>query len=186
MVYEGLGVLGTDFTVRHHTPQHVAQGVVRVRFYPSKYTTYHELAHYYFKSTIGPQWLTEGGAEFLNFYTLNLTEGGTIDADYIHGQGVIAAACAPDGSANVHGWNETGAGSNLCPYWLGHQFLGGMYRALGHEVVSSALRELYETTSLQGTPIRSFAFRPLGVGGRTDMALALNSSRHKDHKMAER
>ena len=26
---------------------------------PSKYTTYHELAHYYFKSTIGPQWLTE-------------------------------------------------------------------------------------------------------------------------------
>ena len=83
--------------------------------------TYHELAHYYFKSTIGPQWLTEGGAEFLNFYTLNLTEGGTIDADYINGQGVIGAACAPDGSANVHGWNETGAGSNLCPYWLGHQ-----------------------------------------------------------------
>ena len=113
---------------------------------PSKYTTYHELAHYYFKSTIGPQWLTEGGAEVLNFYTLNLTEGGTIDADYINGQWVIAAACAPDGSANVHGWNETGAGSNLCPYWLGHQFLGGMYRALGHEVVSSALRELYETS----------------------------------------
>ncbi len=113
---------------------------------PSKYTTYHELAHYYFKSTIGPQWLTEGGAEFLNFYTLNLTEGGTIDVIRINGQWVIAAACAPDGSANVHGWNETGAGSNLCPYWLGHQFLGGMYRALGHEVVSSALRELYETS----------------------------------------
>ena len=111
---------------------------------PSKYETYHELAHYYFKSRIGPQWLTEGGAEFLNFYTLNLTEGGTIGADYIGDQGVIAAACAPDGSANVHGWNETGAGSNLCPYWLGRQFLRGMYRALGHEVISSALRELYE------------------------------------------
>ena len=111
---------------------------------PSKYTTYHELAHHYFTSWIGPEWLTEGGAEFLNFYTLNLTEGGTIDADYIGDQGLIAAACAPDGSANVHGWNETGAGSNLCPYWLGRQFLRGMYRALGHEVVSSALRELYE------------------------------------------
>ena len=111
---------------------------------PSKYTTYHELAHFYFKSKIGPGWLTEGGAEFLNFYTLNLTEGGTIGADYIGDQGVIAAACAPDGSANVHGWNETGAGSNLCPYWLGRQFLRGMYRALGHEVISSALRELYE------------------------------------------
>ena len=82
----------------------------------SKSLTYHELAHHYFKSTIGPRWLTEGGAEFLNFYTLNLTEGGTIDADHFDGQGVIAAACAPDGSANVHGWNETGAGSSLCPY----------------------------------------------------------------------
>ena len=112
---------------------------------PSKYTTYHELAHFYFN--IGPEWLREGAAEFLNFYTLNLTEGGTIDADYINGQGVIAAACAPDGSANVHGWNETGAGSNWCPYWLGSQFLRGMYRALGHEVVSSALRELYEKPS---------------------------------------
>ena len=125
----------------------------------SKSLTYHELAHHYFKSTIGPRWLTEGGAEFLNFYTLNLTEGGTIDADYIDalyiaGQRVIAAACAPDGSANVHGWNETGAGSNLCPYYLGHQFLWGMYRALGHEVVSSALRELYETSL---TPMRRSA-----------------------------
>ena len=117
---------------------------------PSKYTTYHELAHHYFTSWIGPEWLTEGGAEFLNFYTLNLTEGGTIDADYIGDQGLIAAACAPDGSANVHGWNETGAGSNLCPYWLGRQFLRGMYRALGHEVVSSALRELYETSLTKG------------------------------------
>ena len=112
---------------------------------PSKYTTYHELAHFYFR--IGPQWLVEGGADFLNLYTLNLTEGRSIDADYIDDQGNIAAACAPDGSANVHGWNETGAGSNLCPYWLGRQFLRGMYRALGHEVVSSALRELYEKPS---------------------------------------
>ena len=126
---------------------------------PSKSTTYHELAHHYFKSTIGPRWLTEGGADFLYFYTLNLTEGGTfdaayIDADYIKDQKIIAAACAPDGSANVHGWNETGAGSNLCPYYLGRQFLQGMYRALGHEVVSSALRELYETSL---TPMRRSA-----------------------------
>ena len=118
---------------------------------PSKHLTYHELAHYYFTSRIGPKWLTEGGADFLKFYTLNLTEGGTIDADYINDQWVIAADCAPDGSANVHGWNETGAGANRCPYRLGRQFLRGMYRALGHEVVSSALRELYETSL---TPMR--------------------------------
>ena len=118
---------------------------------PSHTTTFHELAHHYFTSGIGPKWLTEGGAEFLKSYTFNLIQGGTfdaayIDAAYIFDQGIIAAACAPDGSANVHGWNETGAGSNLCPYRLGRQFLRGMYRALGHEVVSSALRELYETS----------------------------------------
>ena len=118
----------------------------------SKRTTYHELAHHYF--WFGPRWLTEGGADFLSFYTVNLTQGRTIDADYIKDQKIIAAACAPDGFANVHGWNETGAGSNLCPYYLGRQFLQGMYRALGHEVVSSALRELYETNL---TPMRRSA-----------------------------
>ena len=112
----------------------------------SKRTTYHELAHHYFTSGIGPRWLTEGGAEFLSFYTVNLTVGRTFDAAYINDQRTIASACAPRGWANVHGWNETGAGSNLCPYYLGRQFLRGMYRALGHEVVSSALRELYETS----------------------------------------
>ena len=105
---------------------------------PSKFITYHELAHFYLN--FGPEWLHEGGAEFLNSYTLNLTEGGTLDADYINDQRLIAAECAPNGSANVHGWNETGAGANLCPYWLGRQFLRGMYRALGHEVVSSTFR----------------------------------------------
>ena len=116
---------------------------------PSKHLTYHELAHFYLN--FGPEWLHEGGAEFLNSYTLNLTEGGTLDADYINDQRLIAAECAPNGSANVHGWNETGAGANLCGYWLGRQFLRGMYRALGHEVVSSTLRELYEKDPARGT-----------------------------------
>ena len=58
--------------------------------------------------------------------------------------------CAPHGSANVQGWIETGAGDSYCPYLLGGQFLAGMYRTLGHEVVSSALRELYETGESTG------------------------------------
>ena len=39
MVAEGLGVLGADFTARHHAPQHVAQCVVRVRFCLSRHST---------------------------------------------------------------------------------------------------------------------------------------------------
>ena len=41
--------------------------------------------------------------------------------------------------------------SYTCPYWLGYRFLAGMYRTLGHEVVSSSLRELYETTGGRAT-----------------------------------
>ena len=109
---------------------------------PSHSTTYHELAHHYFKSTIGPRWLTEGGAEFLNFYTLNLTEGGTFDAAhldalYIASQSTIAAACAPDGSANVHGWNETGAGTNPGFPILGVFRLKGQPKRDGSTIVRS-------------------------------------------------
>ena len=98
---------------------------------------FHELAHYYLFSS--PEWLVEGMAEFLMLHALR--EGTSAIASDIE---AIAQLCAPHGSANIHGWNETEAGSDYCPYLLGRQFLNRMFRVLGQEVVSSALRELYE------------------------------------------
>ena len=113
----------------------------------SKNLTYHELAHFYFGiGAYVPFWLSEGAADFLMLYTLRLTghETSDIDTIYIVDQMSIAVNCAPHGSTSIQEWIETGAGDPYCPYWLGRQFLRGMYRTLGHEVVSSALRELYE------------------------------------------
>ena len=107
--------------------------------------TYHELAHHLFGGGF-PRWLAEGAADFLMVHTLRLTEPEIEDSDatYFYGIFGISALCAPHGSANVQGWIETGAGDSYCPYILGQHFLRGMYRGLGHEVVSSAMRELYE------------------------------------------
>ena len=109
----------------------------------SDHLAYHELAHYYTFS--GPKWLVEGMAEFLTLHALR--QGTSAIASDI---GAIAQTCAPHGSANIHGWNETEAGPAICPYLLGRQFLNRMFRVLGREVVSSALRELYENWAATG------------------------------------
>ena len=112
--------------------------------------TYHELGHFYFGGNV-PGWLSEGAAHFLTSHTDRLTGyGPSISTKYFQDQIRILEVCAPHGSANVQGWIETEAGSSYCPYLLGHKFLAGMYRTLGHEVVSSALRELYETGKSTG------------------------------------
>ena len=112
--------------------------------------TYHELAHFYFDGNV-PRWLIEGSADFLMLHTNRLTgDEFPISFFYIHDRIRILEECAPHGSANVQGFIETGAGDSYCPYLLGRQFLAGMYRTLGHEVVSSALRELYETGEATG------------------------------------
>ena len=113
----------------------------------SKNLTYHELAHFYDfgAGPSVPQWLSEGSADFLMLHTLRLTgDAGSISSRYFRDQIHILEECAPHGWTNVQEFIETGAGGSYCPYWLGRQFLAGMYRALGHGVVTSALWELYE------------------------------------------
>ena len=106
-----------------------------------KNLTYHELAHFY---TVGPQWLSEGAADYLMLHTLSLTgDEFSIVTAYGLDQLAIAEECAPRGWTNVQAWIESGADS-YCPYLLGRQFLRGMHRALGQGVVTSALWELYE------------------------------------------
>ena len=107
---------------------------------------YHEVAHFYF---IGlPLWLNEGAAEFLADYTQQLTGGAlSVGSSYFTYLGFIAETCAPHGWDNVQGWIENRPdGLSFCPYMLGRVFLAGMHRALGNEVVVSALRELHGRT----------------------------------------
>ncbi len=117
-----------------------------------KNLTYHELAHFYFNGGNVPWWLFEGAADFLMLHTERLTgDAGSISSLYFQDQIVILERCAPHGWTNVQGWIEAEEERwNYCPYWLGRQFLAGMYRTLGHEVVSSAMRELFEAGESTG------------------------------------
>ena len=114
--------------------------------------TYHELAHFYFGAGASvPGWLSEGSADFLMLHTHRSTgDAGSISLFYFHDRMLILEECAPHGWTNAHEFVETGAGGTYCEYLLGGQFLAGMYRTQGHEVVSSALRELFETGESTG------------------------------------
>ena len=68
----------------------------------SKSITYHELGHYYLHGGIGPQWLFEGGADFLAAFTLRSTgHPYSINSTYFRLQAGIADRCAPGGAFDV-------------------------------------------------------------------------------------
>ena len=113
----------------------------------SRVLLYHELAHFYFGSNNVPFWLAEGAAMFLSYYTLQLTEESSVRSLYFRNQIDIAEECAPSGVANVYELivataKDSGSPLQFCAYPIGSQFLAGMYRSLGPDVVSSSLKEL--------------------------------------------
>ena len=126
---------------------------------PSNFTVYHELAHFYYSSSLfrgthTPTWLTEGAADFMALYTAFKAAGGEISfrAAYLALKVQSAKDCDPLGVTNVQGWTDSGLSLvsdegtvRRCPYWLGTHFLARLQHALGHDVVASALRELWET-----------------------------------------
>ena len=113
-------------------------------------TLYHELGHYYFSTM--PEWLTEGGAVFLQNYTLYRTEQDVRYSPNYRRQYSSEAVkrCAAQGASNIQEFNDApvekrSEGGTLfrCEYPLGESFLLGMYEALGHDVVRASLQQLY-------------------------------------------
>ncbi len=111
----------------------------------------HELAHDYLTSI--SSWIDEGGAHFLATYTAGVHEGSVQEvqenaAERLKGS---VARCAESGASNIQKWLDVVRGGSRqskssvagCHYALGEAFLLGMYQSLGHDVVSSSLRELY-------------------------------------------
>jgi len=110
--------------------------------------TYHEMAHHY---NFGPNWINEGGAEFLTRYTIRVEEGRDLDDRYRIIR-ASAAQCHPnvqallDGSVN---WSRNFYLANRnCHYVMGEYFILGMYFGLSPEVVSAALWELHGLLSV--------------------------------------
>ena len=117
------------------------------------YVIYHELAHFYFGYRNSPKWLAEGGANFLEAYTLHFGGGIAMKDLYQYARRGVAWSCLPEGITNVNDWNEATAGLagseyHLSPLWrctypIGETFLLGMYDSLGHATVEAALRALH-------------------------------------------
>ena len=101
---------------------------------PPTRSLYHELGHYYLE--LGPRWLQEGLANFLEAYTVARTGGEGLGERLAHLE--LSERCAENIWDHVNPYR-----GGQCNYELGEKFLLGMYAALGPEAVSAALRELY-------------------------------------------
>ena len=123
---------------------------------PGNFLVYHEMAHFYFATFRGsrtPIWLTEGAANFVAHYIALKASGGEISfrAAHLALRAQSGGDCDPFGVSNIQEWIDSGLSligedgkARRCPYRLGTYFLALLHDALGHDSVSSALRELYE------------------------------------------
>ncbi len=104
-------------------------------------TVYHEVGHYYFSGT--PLWLSEGGAELIEFYTSDRVGLKSLEAQKPITRELVDN-CFNQGMRNIQELNEAQESAPLldCNYWMGAYFLLNLLETLGEEAMSSALREL--------------------------------------------
>ena len=103
---------------------------------PPRTTILHELGHYYLN--IGPRWLTEGIAQFLEAYAI--FRFGEMDLGERLAHLESSSECAENIWQHVNPYEGE---EELCDYELGEKFMLGMRAALGTEAMAAALRELY-------------------------------------------
>ena len=100
---------------------------------------YHEIGHYYFPSGIGPYWLVEGGAEFVEVYVNDWLGRENLEDRLIESAEIAQYGCG--GIPNIH--ESSTRWDSVCSYILGLHFLLSLFETLGEEAMSSALRELH-------------------------------------------
>ena len=115
---------------------------------------YHELAHFYFGYGNAPYWLAEGGANFLESYSLHASEGVSMLSRYDLARQWVDRGCVPQGVGSINDLLEATVNLThieylqsslwICTYPIGESFLLGIYNALGHDVVSLSLRGVYQ------------------------------------------
>ena len=117
---------------------------------------YHEVGHYYLSGDIGPQWLSEGGANFIAAYTR-----GRIGVEDLRDRKptvleVVKAECFAAGIADIQELNERlpeDPDVFGCNYSMGELFLLSMVETLGEGATSAALRELYLASRSELRPV---------------------------------
>ena len=112
----------------------------------------HEMAHYYFD--FGPGWLREGGADFLSFYVAH-----NLDESKIPSLQGLYCSLDESGIENIrhysylHALSDRDIRVRVCVYVIGRNFLVRLFKTIGWESMSSALRELHLSDSELGQSI---------------------------------
>ena len=123
----------------------------------------HELSHYYFRSSHGPIWFSEGVANFVEYYMGPARTGYGMEDRMADVRSLKRSRCHFHGVDNIRELNEATAGLSysearelpfwLCHYSIGEFFVLNAYNALGRDAVSSALKELYLLTRSEHRPV---------------------------------
>ena len=112
----------------------------------SRWTVYHEVAHYYFSGELGPVWLIEGGADFVASHILDWLGYESLQHQMNTSIETGRQYCVEGGIANIRGLSnqnvDDGHLVQICNYRLGRHFFASLFKSLGEEVVSSVLTEL--------------------------------------------
>ena len=121
-------------------------------------TVYHEVGHYYFGGGIGPQWLVEGGAKFMEAVTRDTLGVESLDRRRTRSRYEMELYCYGDDIRNIQQLNVRqsrihNVGPHICNYPMGEHFLLMLTLTVGKEASSAALRELYLLSQSQGRPV---------------------------------
>ena len=146
---QGFDAAGVNFgpfiTVNRYGTDELERGVV-----------YHEVGHYYLYGDIGPQWLSEGGADFMDAYTrdrIGLEDLRDRKPTVLE---VVESECFAVGISDIRELNErlpVDPDAFGCNYRMGELFLLSMVETLGERATSAALRELYLTSRSELRPV---------------------------------
>lgn len=101
---------------------------------PESGALYHEISHHY--SLSGHPWLSEGAAQFIEAFTRDRLGVESISQRVAH---LDEGGCGRENIAAHIGEY----GGDQCDYYLGERFFLAVHEALGQDVISAALRELY-------------------------------------------
>ena len=107
----------------------------------------HETAHYYFTTGVGPRWLSEGTAQFIQAYVNHRV--GIQDLTNRRAELLKDLYCFSElGIENIRHYNyylsQSGPlAGERCTYAFGEKFLLGLYETMGGKALAAALADLY-------------------------------------------
>lgn len=155
-IFGGRQSVGVNF--EHEKIRFVREATGRFnRNSSNKNTAYHETAHYYFHS-LGPEWIDEGGAEFMTAYINDRMGYQSLEIQLHDTETIAKEICAGSGLGTIYQLRRSAAGLSeaeyaddslivekrrWCTYVLGEYLLLSLYFAMGKDGLAAALRELY-------------------------------------------